>query len=156
MPVSMTRSRPSALTALSLSARTISQSPHATVSRSLSAIDEFLSVGVPAAEMHFRAPHDLIEHDGHGGKHGDQAEQPGGVEILREQRGEMTDAGGRDIKFCQQYAEQDPGHAKPHAREEARDHMRKDNVAQHLPSARAHRARASEQDRLDVLDARDD
>ena len=45
--------------------------------------------------MHFRPPHDLIEHDGHGGKHGNQAEQSGGVEILREQRGEVTDAGDR-------------------------------------------------------------
>jgi hypothetical protein len=43
--------------------------------------------------MHLGVAGDLVEHDRHGGQQRDQAEQLGRVEVLREQGGEIADAG---------------------------------------------------------------
>src|SRR4051812_7061566 len=58
-----------------------------------------VSLRAPATEMDFGAADDLVEHDGHGGEHRDQAEQLGRVEILGEQGREIADAGGRDVEL---------------------------------------------------------
>jgi hypothetical protein len=51
--------------------------------------------------MHLGAADDLVEHDRQGGQQRDQAKQLGRVEVLREQGGEIADAGGGDVEFCQ-------------------------------------------------------